>query len=357
MRRVNVQRQHRPALRLVTRPIRYWSMVREAQQPRWQSRLIDPLMQWIGHHRLLSPDGRLMLEWGMRQALGQPLCPAAWNRMTFNDKVVYRRLRGRDPILKIFCDKLRMREFVAERLGADSLPRLLTVSEDPSQFSALTGPYVLKANHGSGMVTIVGDGQVASDDQLAEAAAWLDTDFPWEREWGYRGARRLLLAEELLRSPEGSSPPPDYKLFTFDGEVRMIQVVMGRFTARHSWMLKWPDWSDIEATYGGQRALDDGQKPAHLDRMIEWASQLGRGIDFVRVDMYDVGDRVLVGELTPYPAAGKKAFDPATTDAWLGRFWRRPQAGLSYQRKGRRGQSIGLVGAGSSVARRAESGR
>ena len=38
----------------------------------------------------------------MRQALGQPLCRAAWNRMTFNDKVVYRCLRGRDPILKIF---------------------------------------------------------------------------------------------------------------------------------------------------------------------------------------------------------------------------------------------------------------
>ncbi len=73
---------------------------------------------------------------------------------------------------------------------------------------------------------------------------------------------------------------------------------------------------------GGRRALDDGHPPAHLGRMIEWASLLGRGVDFVRVDLYDVGDRVLVGELTPYPAAGTNAFDPATTDAWLGRFWR-----------------------------------
>ncbi|MGA8014366.1 MAG: ATP-grasp fold amidoligase family protein [Candidatus Dormiibacterota bacterium] len=246
--------------------------------------------------------------------------------MTFNDKVVYRCLRGRDPILKIFCDKLRMREFVAERLGAESLPRLLMVSEDPSQLSALTGPYILKANHESGLVTIVGQGEVLSHDQLAEAAAWLGRDFPWEREWGYRGARRALLAEELLRSPDGSSPPPDYKLFTFDGQVRMIQFVTGRFTAHHSWTLKGPDWRDIAASYGGRRALDDGQPPAHLDRMIEWAWQLGQGVDFVRVDMYDVGDRVLVGELTPYPAAGKNAFDPAATDAWLGRFWRRPQA-------------------------------
>ena len=55
--------------------------------------------------------------------------------------------------------------------------------------------------------------------------------------------------------------------------------------------------------------------------MLEWASDLGRGLDFVRVDLYDTGDRVLVGELTPYPAAGDERFEPQSLDAWLGRMW------------------------------------
>ncbi len=100
------------------------------------------------------------------------------------------------------------------------------------------------------MVTIAGDGEIPSPEQLAEAAARLRTDYAWEREWGYLGARRVPAGRGAPSSPDGSSPPPDYKLFTFDGEVRMIQVVRGRFTGHHDWMLKAPDWKAIEAIYG-----------------------------------------------------------------------------------------------------------
>ena len=48
---------------------------------------------------------------------------------------------------------------------------------------------------------------------------------------------------------------------------------------------------------------------------------LGQDLDFVRVDLYDVGGRVLVGELTPYPTGGN-CYYPAGTDTWLGRAWR-----------------------------------
>ena len=38
--------------------------------------------------------------------------------------------------------------------------------------------------------------------------------------------------------------------------------------------------------------------------MIEIAERLGEGVDFVRVDLYDVDGRVVFGELTNYPAGG-----------------------------------------------------
>ncbi len=55
--------------------------------------------------------------------------------------------------------------------------------------------------------------------------------------------------------------------------------------------------------------------------MLDLAALLGQDLDFVRVDLYDLGDRVLVGELTPYPGGGNSAYYPAGIDAWLGRAW------------------------------------
>jgi hypothetical protein len=312
------------ARRAFSRGRHYARKVREGSHPRWQANLVRPLIRRMAQRRMLSFDALLRLEWVSRRLLGQSLSLAAWDRMTFNDKLAYRRLRVRDPAYQIFCDKLRMRDYVAERLGAENLPQLLAVGERASEFRARKGPYVLKANHGSGMVTFVTEAQVLSEDQLREAESWLATDYAWgQLEWGYQGARRLLLAEELLRGQDGSTPPPDFKLFTFDGQVVMIEVHTGRFTD-HRVMMRRPDWTLIEARWV-YRLPDrtDWPRPPNLDRMLDFASHLGRGIDFLRVDLYELGDRVVVGELTTCPAAGDDKFDPQTLDASLGRMWRR----------------------------------
>jgi hypothetical protein len=42
--------------------------------------------------------------------------------------------------------------------------------------------------------------------------------------------------------------------------------------------------------------------------MISIAERLSDGVDFVRVDLYDLGDRVVFGELTNYPRQGWEYF-------------------------------------------------
>jgi hypothetical protein len=51
------------------------------------------------------------------------------------------------------------------------------------------------------------------------------------------------------------------------------------------------------------------------------AEQLAAGFDFVRVDLYALGQRMVVGELTHYPTGGNKSFDPPEWDARLGALW------------------------------------
>lgn len=54
--------------------------------------------------------------------------------------------------------------------------------------------------------------------------------------------------------------------------------------------------------------------------MISIAEQLAGDIDFVRVDLYDAGERIVFGELTNYPWGGIPIWNPAF-DEWLGSWW------------------------------------
>jgi hypothetical protein len=65
--------------------------------------------------------------------------------------------------------------------------------------------------------------------------------------------------------------------------------------------------------------------PRHLDRMLKAAAALGAPTDFVRVDLYECGDRVIFGELTNYPGAGRERFLDPTLDARLGQWWHVPK--------------------------------
>ena len=62
--------------------------------------------------------------------------------------------------------------------------------------------------------------------------------------------------------------------------------------------------------------------------MLEIAEALGAGVDFVRVDLYCLERRVVFGELTNYPLAGRAAFEPAEFDRWLGGWWTLPHGAI-----------------------------
>ncbi len=297
---------------------RFWS----GEDPRWQGHVVRPLLQSMSRRRVLSFDATLRFEWITRSLIGQPLSLRAWHRMTLNDKVTYRRLRVRDPSFEVFSDRLAMREFVADRLGQNALPELLEVADRAAAFAERVGPFVVKANHGSQMVTLVPPGERLSPVELTRADEWLATDYAWEDlEWGYLGVPRLLLAEEFLQSPGGGGgPPPDFKFFVFDGLVAALEVHTGRFGDRHRIEMRRPDWTPFELP--GPPPEQEADAPVNLDVMLDWAALLGQDLDFVRVDLYDLGDRVLVGELTPYPAGGSTTYYPVGTDAWLGQAWR-----------------------------------
>jgi len=242
---------------------------------------------------------------------------------TFSEKVQWRKLHDRRALLTMFADKYGVREYVAGKVGEKYLTRLYWASSDPATmpFDDLPQRFVVKANHGTRWNILVKDKREVSRDALvAQLAEWLRSRYPaLHCEWGYRNIAPMALAEEYLSTAAGDIPP-DYKFFVFGGRVRMIQVDLDRFTA-HSRCLYDPQWNLLPVVLGYPKGVGI-QRPENLDEMIWCAEQCSGGVDFVRVDLYNVDGRIVFGELTNYPGGGLERITPASFDAELGSWWK-----------------------------------
>ena len=242
----------------------------------------------------------------------------------FNDKVNWRILNDRRPLLEWTCDKLYMKDHAIKAAPVGlHVPSTIWSGTDIRELFAIELPeyWVLKPNHRSGLIYF-GNGQADSVELSRVTATWLDTfESSAKGEWAYSRARPMLFAEELLATP--GSPPPDYKFFVFDGKVAAIQMDVDRHNC-HKRRFYWPDWSPLNVRCGPYELASVIPPPSSLGQMIAIAEKLGRSFDFIRVDLYDVNGIVSFGEFTPYPCGGLDRFSPMSFDADLGREWNLP---------------------------------
>jgi hypothetical protein len=243
---------------------------------------------------------------------------------TFNQKLFYKLIYDRRPLLVTFADKLQAREYVRRKIGGDILVKLLAQADRPEElkFEELPQQFVLKANHGSGYVRIVKNKLLEDESGLRRTCQqWLSENYgELSGEWIYKSIPPKIMVESFLDGGNGESPD-DYKIFVFNGKVFMIEVDMDRFTG-HRRDLFTPDWIRMDVRFRVPNADRPVPKPACLERMLEIAERLGAETDFVRVDLYEVEGRIYFGELTNFPGNGLTRFEPNEFDATLGAQWR-----------------------------------
>jgi hypothetical protein len=107
--------------------------------------------------------------------------------------------------------------------------------------------------------------------------------------------------------------------------VGIVQLDGDRYASR--WRnLYAPDGTQLDATLH-RRPGPPVPVPASFGAMRRIAERLSEAFDFVRVDLYALRDRIVVGELTHYPATGRQRFQPEEWEIRLGELWaRRAQA-------------------------------
>lgn len=249
------------------------------------------------------PDWCVLLR-GWRNAHGT--FPRIIRPVTFNEKVLHRILFDRRAVFTQLADKAAVRSYVEQRIGPEILPKLyfLTSHPDTIPFDDLPGRFVVKPTHGSGWVQLVIDKFTLDRAALMKLCSdWLRRSYYKQtREPVYKHIEPRIIVEELIDDGNGSAPN-DYKLFVFDGTVKLIQLHSGRFSD-HRAALFTPTWKRVDAYFGYDDIGGDVPRPAHLAEMITYAETLGRDLDFVRADFYDTGERLYFGELTTTPGGG-----------------------------------------------------
>ncbi len=241
----------------------------------------------------------------------------------FSEKVQHMKLHARHAQMPAFVDKVRVKDFVRQKLGDDWLIPTLwhgaEVTEDILR--DVPKPAVMKANHSSAQLCFLGQ-----HSDLREAArtanAWLSYDHHvLHREWAYGKVQREILIEPFIGEAEA---PDDYKFWVLDDVVRFVQVDLGRFR-RHTRQFYTPAWTRLDFTLKYPSSREDVSPPSHLTEMLRAARVLAAGFRFMRVDFYNTPQRPLFGELTFAPEAGLCRFRPEQVDLELGEAWAYPR--------------------------------
>lgn len=131
-------------------------------------------------------------------------------------------------------------------------------------------------------------------------------------------------AEELLVDAHNQEIPMDYRVYSFFGKVGMImQRNLKGSSNPNDWKFKFynRNWDDLGKIKFAGRVDCNLPKPVHHDAMIKYAEALSSliKVPFIRVDLYDTPNGIVLGELTPTPG-GYDQYD-FTTDQTLGEYW------------------------------------
>lgn len=241
---------------------------------------------------------------------------------TFADKMFWRKVFDRNPLFTVVSDKLGVKEFARSHLGDTlSIPRTLWAGKRAEDIPSdlLEGSVVVKANHGSSLLQFVLKGDVDRAALNEKANRWMRVSHHRRmNEWGYAGVDRKLMVEEMLM--DGDAPVrTELKFHLFNGRVRLCNMILDRGIKTRSCAFdRAGERIGPIGIYGG---AENEPLPAVYPRAVEAAETLCAEFDYMRCDLYVVGEQIFLGELTIYGQGGYTNFRQSSIMEEMSRLW------------------------------------
>lgn len=155
------------------------------------------------------------------------------NPQKLTDKLQWLKIHD-STFLKTYCaDKINLRNYCKMKLGKDVCIPILAIYDKPEQieWDKLPTRFVIKCNHGSAMNIIVNDKTKIDKARVIKTLnTWLKCKYgDLSLELFYNLIKPKVFIEEF-KEDKSNGALTDYKFVCFNGEVKYLQVINGRFT-------------------------------------------------------------------------------------------------------------------------------
>lgn len=256
--------------------------------------------------------------------------PNLTNPEGFSEKLQWLKLHYRNDLMPILADKYEVREYLEKHEYGYLLNELYSVYESVDSFdpSILPNQFVLKATHASGWNLIVKDkSKINWWIWKKHMNYWLKHNIAWMgKEWHYAEMKPRIVCEKYLEDESGGLI--DYKIFCFNGEPKYLQLNVNRGKKNYVLNLYDLDWNLMPFS---DRDIPQNPKynvrvPEQFEEMVKLSKELSEPFPFVRLDFYEVNNRIYFGEFTFFPGSGNVDITPLSWDKKVGNWLILPSA-------------------------------
>jgi hypothetical protein len=227
------------------------------------------------------------------------------NPQDLNEKMFWLARYWRNPLIVRCADKYKVRGYLQEKGCGDILNDLYAVCDKGEQidFDSLPSKFVLKCNHGSRM-NIICEDKLSFDinSAIKQLNKWMRFQYGRGVEWQYKDIEHKILVEKYLESKDGKMM--EYQIFCFNGtpafflvrnDLRKSRIDKENTEFAMSYTI---DWKRVYMRKGEEKYDFTIPKPVNYEKMIDYATRLSHDFPQVRVDYYEVDDKLFFGELT-----------------------------------------------------------
>lgn len=247
------------------------------------------------------------------------------NPQTFNEKIQWLKLNDRKTEYTRMVDKYEAKKLVGNKIGNEYIIKNIGIwnSFDEIDFSKLPDKFVLKCTHDSGGLVICRNKELLDKEKVKNKLekSLMKNYYKMGREWPYKNVKPRIIAEEYMEDKKQKTLR-DYKFYCFSGCPKYLYISEGledHSTAKISFYDL--EFNDAPFKRNDYKTFDvRPEKPKNYEKMIELSRVLSNGFSFLRVDFYEINDKIYFGELTFSPCSGFMPFNPKEYDKVLGSY-------------------------------------
>ena len=204
------------------------------------------------------------------------------NPKTYNEKIMWTKLRYYDPLYEKCSDKIEVRDYVKNKGLERNLTKLYGVynSIDEIKIDELPQKCAIKTTHGNGCTYIVKDKNTIDEKELSEQInnSLQKNQYDESLEWQYKNLKPRIMVEELIETDKQQMI--DYKFFCFEGKVKYIYIAQGIIDRPMDYYIDFYDenWNYINVRRKNHKSYGPIEKPKKFEEMKQIAEILSKDV-------------------------------------------------------------------------------